>query len=539
MSEDRSQPRIDDDETRPTRRGPTILDRLGLSARDHAVRVAHRSPAAKAALVVGYGVWDGALKCNLPRMAAALAFRTIFGLIPVLVVAMVVLTAFATRDQRQEVVRALLDFTGLTRISVQDVAPPPPQAVPGLNIFSPVLPTLPATEPSTPEQKAAIDQWISSLLDRVSGIPFGAIGLVGVALLIYAAISMMVEIEKSFNQIYQAPTGRSWIRRVTQYWTLLTLGSLLLAASFAVGSGVLGWLIATAEGQSPAWLKGPLVQVARFLVACGISTGLFLLVYTVVPNTRVRVLPALVGAAVAAVLWEAGKFGFTEYLRLTAASKYALFYGSIALIPLFMLWVYLTWLVVLFGLDLAHAVQTARLRASELSAGAFALAGGLFEGGAKSRASAPAIVDSSTILAVAIEVARRFALGKASDHAQVAAATGVDERVVSVLLDRLAGAGFIHRVADSDREGTYTLSRPPERIGAAEVLRIADSAAAAESASLASHGLLAELALARVRAVEGRSLASFLESTHSPTPGPGLPEHPPQGTGGRSELAPG
>ncbi|HWQ28598.1 MAG TPA: YhjD/YihY/BrkB family envelope integrity protein, partial [Dehalococcoidia bacterium] len=143
------------------------------------------------------------------------------------------------------------------------------------------------------------------------------------------------------------PAGRSWARRITQYWTLLTLGTILLFTTFYVGEKFKSW--AADVGESTGLMgRGPVaLAVIGYSVTVVISTLLLLLAYLTVPNTKVRWRPALVGAFVAAVLWEAGKWGFTQYLRYSAA--YERIYGSIALIPLFLLWVYLTWLIVLLG----------------------------------------------------------------------------------------------------------------------------------------------------------------------------------------------
>ena len=70
-----------------------------------------------------------------------------------------------------------------------------------------------------------------------SGIAFQAIGAIGVLMLIYAAISMLIEVERAFNDIYRAPTGRAWGRRIPLYWTVLTLGVIFILATFFVAAG--------------------------------------------------------------------------------------------------------------------------------------------------------------------------------------------------------------------------------------------------------------------------------------------------------------
>ena len=118
-----------------------------------------------------------------------------------------------------------------------------------------------------------------------------------------------------------------------------------MIASFYVGERF-RTIVETVGGQA-------FVSLAGVLVTFTISWLLLLLAYTVVPDARVRLRPALAGAFVAAVLWETGKFAFREYLGF--ATGYSQFYGSLALIPIFLLWVYITWVCVLFGIQLSQA----------------------------------------------------------------------------------------------------------------------------------------------------------------------------------------
>jgi hypothetical protein len=198
---------------------------------------------------------------EIARMAAALSYRTIFGLIPALVLGLVVLGAFSSDGDVADLMHRLLRFTGISQIALEgssseaaylmaeaawrdwarwffaEIARP---EGPGQMAWVSTADDRPGSMASALAGGAAgrVDVWIAELVQNVRRIPLGTIGFVGLATLIYAAISMMVEIEKCFNQIYHAPEGRPWIRRVTQYWTLLTLGSLLLFASFYVGESL-------------------------------------------------------------------------------------------------------------------------------------------------------------------------------------------------------------------------------------------------------------------------------------------------------------
>lgn len=473
----------------------------------------------------------GIRRSQLTRMAAALSYRTVFGLIPVLVIGIVVLAAFASEDEIRQKVAQLVVFVGFDKVAVAEARQLHPADVPGLNPFAlawghsgvaeaPLAAALDGAEtlasgemgpprpdaPVVAESAQRLDEWINSLVTRIRGIPYNTIGIIGVLTLVYAALSMLVEIEKAFNQICNAPTGRSWARRVTQYWTLLTLGTLLLVASFGVTEGANEYVRSITLFEGHSRVQGLLVLGVSKLLAVVISTALLVIVYTVVPNSRVQFLPALVGAFVAAVLWEAGKFGFTNYIRFsTGTSK---LYGTIALVPLFLLWVYVTWVIVLLGLQLTAAMQTYRLAAADGLNLSVLSSLGLVKEAAEPRKSR--IIDPAATLVVLSVAAERFSRGLVTDHSDVAQETGLDEPAMSEMLDRLAGAGYIVRVAHADREGTYTLAMPPASIRAADVIILGESMIL--RATGPGHQILDAMALARLEAVGTRTLADLLSA---------------------------
>jgi membrane protein len=492
----------------------------------------------------------GVRRSQLTRMAAALSYRTIFGLIPVVAISMLLMAAFASKEQVEKVAVRTLHFTGLAAVvdepSVHEkdasagptAAENAPQDATPDNAVSQSPPPAPNTTGGgeaagspQPKRHKQFTEWVDKLYGGIKSLPSGPVGVIGILTLIYAAISMLVEIEKAFNQVFNAPEGRSWVRRVTQYWTLLTLGTLFVLTSFYVQEQIIQTAreIAgvTAGAASGHGARRFVLQGLGFIVTVGISSLLLLIVYMIVPNTRVQVMPALVGAVTAAVLWESGKWGFGRYVSYvnTHDTGYSRFYGTVALVPLFMLWVYVTWLIVLMGLQLAAALQTHRMTNAEgFHFSVLATFGLIDEDRQKHRAK---IVDPASVLVVLTAVAERFASGKRSDHSHVASATGIDEQAVADMLERLAGAGMLLRVADAEREGTYTLARPPESIAAVDVLVLAQELMG--GSRIAENRLLAGLTRARVEALEGKTIADLMErrspvaeATEPPAPRPSL-----------------
>lgn len=380
-----------------------------------------------------------------PQMAAALTYRTVFSLVPSFVLGLVVLRFFSTESQIAAQVEQLMRYAGLDSLEIP-------------------------REEGAPALTAA--DWVESLVSRIGSINFAAIGVVGVLVLVYAGVSLLLEIERAFNAIYRTETRRSLVARISRSWTILTLGPIGLLASFYVGERF-RTMVETLGGQAVVALAG---VVATFTI----SWLLLLLAYTVVPNTRVRLRPALAGAFVAAVLWETGKFAFREYLGF--ATGYARFYGSLALIPVFLLWVYITWVCVLFGIQLSQAMQTLR-------------PGSLL----RDRDGAGPI-DPLLRVALLIEIARAFeggAVGRAEDLAE---RLDAPEPVVLAALARLDADDLVARVMDEEGElEGYALARPASTIRAAEVVAGARSGA----------GVLTRLRLRQAEALGESTIADL------------------------------
>ena len=504
----------------------------------------------------------GFMRSQLTRMAAALSYRTIFALIPILLVGLVGLAAFSTPETQSEVLRQILHYAGLDRIAIPAVVPEGGGALGGVTDGSGVAATI------TPEEQArldaaraaiSVDGWIEDQINRVRGVSFATLGIIGVLFLIYAAVSMVVEIETSFNQIYNAPEGRSWVKRVLQYWTLLTLGPMLLIVSFSMTARATSYATdlaanvkipivigerapvddeAGVEGEGAAATPGEAgagtvagrageeevvsettqavrywtPRIVAFVGTTAISTLLFMVIYVSVPNTRVQLMPALWGAATAALIWEAGKWGFAEYVRHATdpsrGGSYAQFYGAVAILPLGMLWIYFTWVIVLTGLQLAYSMQTyTQATARGLTDSVLATLGLIDE---PRRAGRLRLVDPSAMLGVAACVAERFQAGKTSDHSEVARATGIDEQAVGEMLEKMAESGVVHRVVTGDALNMYSPARPLEQISASELLRLGDELQAETGGMLRGSVVAETLTRARTEALAGKTLADLV-----------------------------
>jgi membrane protein len=176
--------------------------------------------------------------------------------------------------------------------------------------------------------------------------------VVGGIALVVTSILLLATIEEELRVIWRLTTPRSWPKRILAYWTVLTLGPILLG----VGLSLSGYLnsIAHAVGVDPElleWASG--VWIARFsgLVPFVLETTAFTLLYCLIPNCVVRPRDGLAGALAAAALLEGLKLAFA--LFVSRLSSYNAVYGALAGIPIVLTWMYVFWAVVLFGAEIA------------------------------------------------------------------------------------------------------------------------------------------------------------------------------------------
>jgi len=174
----------------------------------------------------------------------------------------------------------------------------------------------------------------------------------GAIALLVSALLMMASVEGSFNRIFRAPPRKRRLARFVVYWTVLTLGPILIAASLGVSSYLLA--LPGLDGRADALHLGErLLRLLPYLV----TWGALALAYLVVPNAPVRFRHAALGGLLASLLFEATKQGFAQYL---AQASYEQVYGVLAAVPIFLVWIYLSWVVVLIGASITASLSAFR-----------------------------------------------------------------------------------------------------------------------------------------------------------------------------------
>jgi membrane protein len=380
--------------------------------------------------------------------AAALAYHTMFGIIPLAIVMLMVFQMFpASKSMGDKVRQMIYEQMNLHEIyySVQDKGNKPAdmKTVPELKKDSNEITVVVNAVENKGENKLAGAKaggksggdpnkiTLADKIDEITGqyvsnLSTGAITFVGGLLTIWAAIGLLTTIEKSFNTIWGVPKSRDILHRTINYWAILTLGPLLLGLGIYLSTNP---TISRVLEFSAFHFIGPVFSFV-------LSAMLIFCLYVFLPNAKVRIPAAIIGAMVAAILWMAAKFGFGIYV--TKLIPYQSVYGVMGLIPLTVFWIYIIWWVVLLGLQLTYATQhvysldkaekMARLRAKQASF----------------------VATDQTVIQIMREILVAFEdkSRKPITPSEISDATALSEDFVERILDNLTRAGLLCRTTE-------------------------------------------------------------------------------------------
>jgi len=453
-------------------------------------------------------------------MAAELTYRTIFSLIPVVVLGLVMFRVVGGLDEMQSQVEdQLYSFFGVPDVPdaygseeppseiiisteefteiylplsrrLDELRPPSSEAASGESTPAQATVEIPpaGAGPTAREEKkqvrASIRRALQDATDKVSKIDFASIGIIGLVLFVYTAVTLANAIEHLFNIIYEAPSERPVHIRLAIHWSIITLGGALLVMSLYMSSQFLDYMGGVVGSST-------LSRVLNHGLSMLASWVLLFLIYALMPNTHVSIRAALIGSFISSVLWEAAKFGFQIYVA--KAVPYSALYGSLGLIPLFLFWIYVTWIIVLFGLTLTKALQTLHGRdPKRLRIATENLPNG----------------DPDWMVPIMVEVAKAFARGHAIDQQEIVERLQLPGTVVHPMLTRLEEAGMVRRVLDSSGcEDRVALAKPAELIAVSEILCVAHKRP--EGMNDIRWKLLDQLNFAQVAAAGNKTLADF------------------------------
>jgi membrane protein len=243
-----------------------------------------------------------------PQTAAALTYTTLLSLVPMLAVGFSILAAFPVFKNFGDEIQNFI-FTNFV-----------------------------------PASQQVIQNYILGFADKATHLT-----AVGVIFLVITALLLMETIDHALNDIWQVHKKRSGVAVFMVYWAVLSLGPLLIGFSFAATSFVFS-LPGIADFAQIIGLKQVLLGIMPFVL----NTIAFSLIYVVVPNRYVSLYHGILGGVFAALLFETAKKGFAFYV--TRFPTYELVYGTLAVIPIFLVWVYMSWLIILLGAEITRSL---------------------------------------------------------------------------------------------------------------------------------------------------------------------------------------
>ncbi|HEX4872229.1 MAG TPA: YhjD/YihY/BrkB family envelope integrity protein [Nevskiaceae bacterium] len=337
-------------------------------------------------------------------------------------------------------------------------------------------------------QAAALSANVIGFVERIQ---VGVLGSLGVALLFYTAISLIQKVEASFNQIWRIPRPRPLAQRVGEYFGVLMVGPVVVFAALGLTASLLNSAVMlTIASFEPL---GFLIFLLTRLIPYALIIGLFTFLYAYMPNARVSLRAAGWGGLCAGLLWQSSSLLFASFVA--GATNYNAIYSGFAILIFLLIWLYLGWLILLIGCQIAFYVQhPAHLRGGE---------------------ALPAGSRRRELLGLALmhEVTRRFLAGApalaAEDHARALGAAPGD---LAPVVDTLLRAGLLAEAAGS-RPGLI-LARDPAGLSLADLwlaLR-GESVPPNGREDRAARQLLARAESAFVEAARGQTLRDWLQT---------------------------
>ncbi len=334
------------------------------------------------------------------QIASSLTFTTLLSIVPLLMIGLTVFSAF---PMFQGFIGDIKSF-----------------------LFNTLIPA---------QTDGAIPAYIQEFSDSAARLT-----TVGIVLLASTAMLTMLTIDKAFNSIWRVRRPRPLIKRLVSYWAVLTFSPLLIGASLSLTS----WLISLSMGYAkliPVFGIGVLKILPVF-----ITTLAFSIIFRLVPNRYVPRRHALIGALIAAVVFESMNRAFGYYI--THFPTYKLVYGTLASMPIFLMWIYLSWLTILTGAVITSSLSHWRSPPSS------------------SLASPPALLlDALRVLNVMV---KNFEDGKVSTFPALSKSLNLGYDTLEVILGKLADAKIV-----SKAEGLgWLLVRDINGMRATEIFRL-------------------------------------------------------------------
>ncbi|MGC8743830.1 MAG: YhjD/YihY/BrkB family envelope integrity protein [Verrucomicrobiia bacterium] len=355
--------------------------------------------------------------------ASALAYTTLLGLVPLLAVAIGVTTSLLQKEGEKPIQEMLDKFVAYV--------------APALDL---------EIKKEGVEMSAKRKEVVEKISEFVSNIHSGALGATGVAALIFIAVSMLRTIESTFNDIWGVARGRNFLQAFVQYWAVITLGPIIFV--MAIGLTSSPYFSQTRDFISALGTAG---RIIVFLLPFVILSFAFALFYQLMPNTRVQWKAALIGGVVGGSLWQLNSMFNALYVNRVVT--YSKIYGSLGILPVFLIGLYFSWLILLFGAQVAYAYQNRRAYLMEKLSESVNQAGREF-----------------VALRIMAQICRAYKNGYGAQKlSSLTNALGIPSQLASRVLTQLVNEDLL--IAIPNGETAYVPKKPLEEISLYDVIQ--------------------------------------------------------------------
>lgn len=210
-----------------------------------------------------------------------------------------------------------------------------------------------ALEPVLQQFAGDSEETIARIIAYVNNTNVKSMGAIGLVMLIITVISLMGSIEEAFNAVWGVRETRTVQRRFSDYLSVVIIGPILLLVATSMTSSLqsqwlLQWLIHN------TYLGDAILLLFRLLPYISVWIAMVFL-YVFIPNTRIRFSSAVVGGVISGTAWQLAQWGYFHFQ--VGVANYNAIYGTLAALPIFLVWIYTSWLIVLFGLEIVYAHQ--------------------------------------------------------------------------------------------------------------------------------------------------------------------------------------
>ncbi len=315
---------------------------------------------------------------------------------------------------------------------------------------------------------AGREEVVGKILEYVDNTNVQTLGWIGVATLLFTVLSTVGTVEKAFNTIWKVKKARTFWRKFTDFFSVIFICpvAVIVATSVSVSIKKQAILHSFDGIYGVPEVEGVLIKLAPL----ALIWVAFTFIYAFMPNTRVRLRSAFVGGIVAGTVWQMAQWAYINWQ--IGVNKYNAIYGSFAQLPLFLLWIYFSWIIVLLGSEISYAVQNVMLYRQQR----FMPDAGIED------------MQKFSLLALSLMTIRFERAEPPFNLEELAGEIGVPVSFISPMLDKFVEGGVLVKASD-DEQDIYSFALSPQNITTLRIMRILSGSGKGASAAVNSPGM--------------------------------------------------